>query len=133
MDTTKLASALGVPQDAAQQVGARVALASFAQKLAEYHIHCETNDELIDMWNHATALDQITQRQQTQKQASFVDNALSMIRRAATGGSEGVTQDRASFDHEVYSKVGEFIEDPSIYASALVDLSANALVQGGTR
>lgn len=133
MDTAKLASALGVPQEAAQQVGARVALTAFSQKLADYGIHCQDRGELMDLWEHATALDQITQRQQTQKQASFVDNALSMIRRAATGGSEGLTHDRASFDHEVYSKVGEFIEDPSIYASALVDLSANALVQGGTR
>lgn len=133
MDTAKLASALGVPQEAAGRVGARVALTAFSHKLADFGVHCRDEAELLNLWEHATALDQITQQQQTQKQASFVDNALGMIRRAASGGSAGVTEDQGNFDLEVHRKVAEFMDDPSIVAAALVDLSNNALVNGGAR
>ncbi len=126
MDSAKLASVLGIPEEAADIVGPRVAVAAFAQKLASVGIVAESDQELMNLYNHATALDNLTTGQQNQKQASIVDSALGMIaqaaqKQAAYGGP--MADEQAQLAYEVGAKTAEFMEDPSVFAASLLDIS----------
>lgn len=127
MDSAKLASALGIPEEAADIVGPRVAVAAFAQKLAEdYGIVADNDQELMGLYNHAVALDNLTTGRQNQKQASIVDSALGMIAQAAQKqASHGgpMVDEQAQLAYEVGKKTASFMEDPSVFAASLLDIS----------